>query len=81
VDRGAATPELRNLFDIERPTEKLTPRQKSFTESEVVGARDYLPYLIRTQKFMAAQGFKLKQNIFYQDNLTAIRLERNGKQS
>jgi len=28
---------------------------------------------------MAAQGFKFKRNIFYQDNQSAMRLERNGR--
>mmetsp|Transcript_26617 Transcript_26617/g.41320 ORF Transcript_26617/g.41320 Transcript_26617/m.41320 type:complete len:590 (+) Transcript_26617:1688-3457(+) len=54
---------------------------KSSTESEVVGASDYLPYLIWMQNFMAAQGFEFKRNIFYQDNQSAMRLERNGRQS
>jgi len=54
---------------------------KSSTESEVVGATYYLPYLIWTQNFMAAQGFKFKRNIFYQDNQSAMGLERNRWQS
>ena len=53
---------------------------KSSTESEVVGASDYLPYLTWTRNFMEAQGFTFKQKIFYQDNQSAMRLEQNGTQ-
>ena len=69
----------RGLIHSKSSKQKLNT--KSSTESEVVGASDYLPYLIWTQNFMAAQGFKFKRNIFYQDNQSAMRLERNGRQS
>ena len=69
----------RGLIHAKSAKQKLNT--KSSTESEVVGASDYLPYLIWMQNFMAAQGFKFKRNIFYQDNQSAMRLERNGRQS
>ena len=69
----------RGLIHAKSSKQKLNT--KSSTESEVVGASDYLPYLIWMQNFMAAQGFEFKRNIFYQDNQSAMRLERNGRQS
>jgi hypothetical protein len=51
------------------------------TEAELVGASDYLPYPIWAKKFLAAQGYVLKENIFYQDNPSTIRFERNGRKS
>jgi len=69
----------RGLIHSKSSKQKLNA--KSSIESEVVGASDYLPYLIWTLNFMAAQGFKFKRNIFYQDNQSAMRLERNGRQS
>jgi hypothetical protein len=41
---------------------------KSSTEVELVGASDYLPYPIWDKKFLEAQGYPLKENVFYQDN-------------
>ena len=54
---------------------------KSSTEAELVGASDYLPYAIWTRKFMERQGYAIISNIFYQDNESAIRFEKNGRKS
>jgi KUP system potassium uptake protein len=54
---------------------------KSSTEAELVGASDYLPYPIWAKKFLDAQGYVLDENIFYQDNQSTIRFERNGRKS
>jgi len=49
---------------------------KSSTEAEVVGSSDYLPNTIWAYMFLAEQGYKLTENVFYQDNQSAIRLEK-----
>ena len=49
---------------------------KSSTEAEVVGASDYLPWVIWVVKFMHYQGFDMKTNVFYQDNLSAMKIEK-----
>jgi len=54
---------------------------KSSTEAEVVGASDYLPNCIWTRMFMEAQGYKMKESTYYQDNMSAMKLEKNGKMS
>jgi hypothetical protein len=54
---------------------------KSSTEAELVGASDYLPSTIWTKYFLEAQGYEIKENIYHQDNQSAIRLEKNGKKS
>ena len=53
----------------------------STTESEVVGVSDYLPHTIWLMRFLEAQGNVLKLNIMYQDNISAIQMERHGKRS
>jgi len=45
---------------------------KRSTEAEVVGSSDYLPNIIWARKFLARQGYELTENIFYQDNQSAI---------
>jgi hypothetical protein len=55
---------------------------KSSTEAElVVAASDYLPYPIWAKKFFEAQEYPLEENIFYQDNQSTIRFEKNGRRS
>ena len=54
---------------------------KSSTEAEFVGASDYLPNTIWVKNFLEAQGYTISENIFEQDNESAIRLEKNGRMS
>ena len=52
---------------------------KSSTESELVGVSEYIPYNLWIIHFMAAQGYKIIDNIIYQDNQSAIKMETNGR--
>ena len=56
---------------------------KSSTESELVGASDYLPNTIWAKLFLGAQGYEIEEdeNKFAQDNKSAILLETNGRAS
>ena len=53
----------------------------STTESEVIGAAEYLPNTIWLMRFLEAQGHKVSYSTFYQDNESAIKLEKFGKRS
>ena len=54
---------------------------KSSTETEVIGATDFLPWTVWATRFMEMQGHIFKSNVFYQDNQSVMRLERNGRKS
>jgi hypothetical protein len=54
---------------------------RSSTESELVGADDMLTHIMWTRYFIEAQGFNVDESILYQDNLSAMLLEKNGTQS
>ena len=54
---------------------------KSSTEAELVGVDDLMPQIIWTRYFLMAQGYEVNDNILYQDNQSAIKLEKNGRQS
>jgi hypothetical protein len=54
---------------------------KSSTEAELVGVDDGMGLIIWTQNFLQEQQFKINDNIVYQDNQSAILLERNGRGS
>jgi hypothetical protein len=54
---------------------------KSSTEAELVGAGDFLPQTIWTANFIEAQGYKVKRSEYHQDNQSAMKMEKNGRQS
>ena len=54
---------------------------KSSTESELVGVDDAATMILWTKLFLEAQGYKINKNVVYQDNKSAILLEKNGKRS
>ena len=54
---------------------------KSSTEAELVAASDMSGQILWTKEFLQAQGYKVKKNILYQDNKSAILLEKNGSLS
>ena len=54
---------------------------RSSTEAELVGADDASQMIIWTKLFLEAQGYKVTENILYQDNKSAILLESNGRRS
>ena len=54
---------------------------KSSTDAELVGVDDVLTQVIWTRYFLKEQGHIIQDNVIYQDNQSAIRLEKNGKRS
>ena len=54
---------------------------KSSTEAELVGASYYIAYTVWMKRFMDEQGYKIDSNIFYQDNESAMKMEKNGRDS
>ena len=63
----------------------ISTKQKIMTDSsttaELVAVHDILPMAIWTRKFLEAQGYKVTDNVVYQDNQSAILLEENGRKS
>ena len=53
----------------------------SSTTSELVGADDALPMIEWAPQFLEAQGYPVIKNVVYQDNKSAMLLEKNGKRS
>ena len=54
---------------------------KSSTEAEIVGTDDVMPQILWTLYFLEAQGYKIDNNVLYQDNKSSILLETNGRGS
>ena len=53
----------------------------SSTEMELVMADDFMPQILWTNLFLEVQDYKTLDTILYQDNQSAILLEKNGTQS
>ena len=54
---------------------------KSSTEAELIGCDDFMGHIIWTNYFLESQGYKSNDTILFQDNKSAILLEKNGKAS
>lgn len=54
---------------------------RSSTEGELIGVSDVLPQVVWTRYFLEAQGYPVTESIIFQDNQSAILLEKNGKAS
>jgi hypothetical protein len=54
---------------------------RSSTETEIVGADDFMPAIFWTGYFIKAQGYGVKDNVLSQDNKSSILFENNGKAS
>jgi hypothetical protein len=54
---------------------------RSSTETEIVGADDFMPEICWTWYFTKAQGYGVKDNVLFQDNKSSILLENNGNAS
>ena len=51
---------------------------KSSCESEIIGLYDKIGDVLWTCHFLEAQGYKIKTNIIYQDNMSTLSLAKNG---
>jgi hypothetical protein len=54
---------------------------RSSTDTEIVGADDFMPAICWTHYFMKAQGCGVQDNVLFQDNKISILLEKNSKAS
>ena len=52
---------------------------KSSTETEVIAVSEYVPYKIWLINFMEAQGYKFKDKVLCQGNMSAMKMEKNGR--
>jgi hypothetical protein len=58
---------------------KFKQTSKSSTESELYGVDATLGHILWTRYFMQEQGYDMEPSLIYQDNMSAILLETNGK--
>ena len=52
---------------------------KISTEANLVGFYDVLTQVIWTWYFLKEHGYKIRDNVIYQDNQSTIKLEKNGR--
>ena len=66
---------------IKAISKKQKVNTRSSTEAELVATDDIIGHVLWTRLFLEAQGYTVKDNVIFQDNQSAILLERNGKAS
>jgi hypothetical protein len=54
---------------------------RSSTEAEVVALHDVMPQLIWTGHFLTEQGFNINESLLYQNNMSSILIQKNGRSS
>jgi len=54
---------------------------RSSTEAELVGVNDAIGMILWTRNFLIAQGYKVQDNVVFQDNQSAMLLANNGRMS
>ena len=54
---------------------------KTSTKANLVGVDDLMPQILWMHYFLEAQGMKVSDNVVYQDNQNAMKLEKNGRAS
>ena len=54
---------------------------RSSTEAEIVGVNDTIYLVLWVQHFLEAQDYGTHDNIIYQNNMSSMKLELNGKRS
>jgi hypothetical protein len=64
-----------SLYSVSR---KQTLNITSSTEAELVGVHEVMSQIVWMRYFMLAQGIEISRNTLYQDNESAILLEKNG---
>jgi hypothetical protein len=52
---------------------------RSSTETELISVHDKLPDIIWTRYFVECQGYDIDEDIVYQDNMSSLSLEKNGR--
>jgi hypothetical protein len=52
---------------------------KSSTEAKLVAINNALPQVLWTRYFLDAQGYKVKDSVIYQDNMSAMLMEKMAK--
>jgi len=60
---------------------QIETKYEKFNGREAVGASDYLPCNIWVRMSMDAQGYKIRENVYHQDNMSAMKLGKNGRMS
>jgi hypothetical protein len=73
---GTSSLSKSSVYSTSRKQQIIT---KSSTEAELVGVDDGMPLVLWTHNFLMAQGYKVTDNVVYQDNQSAMLLEKNGR--
>ena len=66
---------------VQSMSRKQKLNSRSSTHAELIGVDDAITQVLWTKLFMEEQGYPIEKNILYQDNMSSILLETNGRSS
>ena len=58
---------------------KMKCNTQSSTETELISVHDKLPDIIWSRYFVQCQGYDINEYIVFQDNMSSLSLEKNGR--
>ncbi len=58
---------------------KMKCNTQSSTEIELISLHDKLPDIVWTRYFVECQGYDIDECVVFQDNMSALLLEKNGR--
>jgi hypothetical protein len=64
---------------VASPSNKQKCNTKSLTETEIIALHDKLSDVIWMRYFVECQGYDVDKRIIFQDNMSALSLEKNGR--
>ena len=66
---------------VQSTSTKQKVNTRSMTEVELVSSNNIIAKVMWTKQFLQAQGYLVTDMVVYQDNMSSILLEKNGKAS
>jgi hypothetical protein len=67
--------------EVTSSSNKMKCNTKSSTETEIIALGDKLPHVLWTCYFVECQGYNIDECTIFQDNMSALSLEKNGRVS
>ncbi len=58
---------------------KMKCNTRSSTDTELISLHNKLPDVIWTRYFVECQGYEINENVIFQDNMSVLSLEKNGR--
>ncbi len=66
---------------VSSSSNKMKCNAKSSTETEIISLEDKLSDVVWMRYFIECQGYNIDECVIFQDNMSALSMEKNGRMS